>query len=50
MDEAIEAAAAALKARIEDCYEIRPLTLRLLYSDGWLVRGDAALVDALMGK
>ena len=47
--EAVNAAVSELSARIADCCAERTLTLHLIYSDGWHVRGEDALVNAVTG-
>ena len=49
MEEACSAATTELLGRIQDFYADHTLTLSLLYSEGWHVRGDEALVSAILG-
>ncbi len=50
VEEACDAAIRDLLGRITDFYADHELTVRLIYSDGWYVRGDEALVDAIQGQ
>ena len=50
VEEACDAAIRELLGRITDFYADHELTVRLIYSDGWYIRGDAALVDAIQGR
>ncbi len=49
VQEACDAATAELLGRISDFYADHELTLQLIYSGGWFVRGDEALVSAVQG-
>ena len=49
VEEACSAATTELLGRIQDFYADHTLTLSLLYSEGWHVRGDEALVSAILG-
>ncbi len=49
VEEACNAAVQELHGRISDFYADHELTLHLIYSDGWYVRGDEELVAAVQG-
>ena len=49
VQEACDAATAELLGRMPEFYADHELTLQLIYSDGWFVRGDEALVAAVQG-
>jgi hypothetical protein len=49
VQEACDAAIADLLGRMPEFYADHELTLQLIYSNGWFVRGDDALVAAIQG-
>ena len=49
VEEACNAAVQELHGRIGDFYADHDLTLHLIYSDGWYVRGDEELIAAVQG-
>ncbi len=49
VEEAVNAATGVVLGRIEDFYADHTLTLHLLYSEGWYVQADDALVNAVLG-
>lgn len=49
VQEACDATIAELLGRISDFYADHELTLQLVYSGGWFIRGDEALVAAVQG-
>ena len=50
VQEAIDSAASDVFSRVSEYYADHSFTLQLIYSDGWFVRGDEALVDAVQGN